>query len=178
MKSGFFSSMALIALLAACSGPIETRVHNAGSGVAPVGSYRVVQAPGDASDVQQMALAETIKALAAMGWTQSDKGQHLLSVAVAERPAQLGLAVKTGAEPQSLAVPKPVRLMQSCKDREYRVTVALVDGASGAMAYRGSAAEYHCREQLANVLPLMVDMAVQDMRNPGQQRALVRSGRE
>lgn len=177
MKFWIICSVVLTGLTA-CSGPIETRVQNAGSGVASAGSYRVAQAPGDPSDSQQMALAETIKALAGMGWNQSDNGKHLLSVAVAERPADLGLAIKTGAVAQPLATPKPERLMQSCKDREYRVTVALVDAATGAVTYRGSAAEFHCREQLANVLPLLVDHAVHDMHSPGQARSSVRQGRE
>lgn len=177
MKLWFICCLAICGL-AACSGPIETRLNNAGIGVAQAGSYRVVQAPGDQSDSQQMALAETIKALAGLGWTQSDSGRHLLSVAVAERPADLGLAIKAGTAAQPLATPKPQRIMQSCKDREYRVTVALVDAVSGAVAYRGSAAEFHCREQLANVLPLLVDHAVQDMGNPGQMRSVVRQGRE
>jgi hypothetical protein len=108
------------------------------------------------------------------GFTLDDAGVLQLHVAVSERDAAIALSSEKGA----IAKAKRRRPLQSCADKEYRLAVALTRISDGALVYRGSAAEYHCKVKLAQAMPALVDRVLADLAAPKGDYALTRSGVE
>lgn len=165
-----------IAGLTACSGPIETRIDTA-MPVAPAsGSTYFLSVPeGDAAPIQSRAAALLEPRLTAVGLTRTsdpEAAKYVVSLGVADRSADFGY--QSGG--QVIAMPKKKRALQSCVDREYRVTVAIMQVSDGAESYRGSAAEYHCKASLDDILPTLVDAALSGFTGQTGPRVELRQG--
>jgi hypothetical protein len=169
------------ALLSGCSGPIETRIMSAGV-AAPLSaeqSFRFAAAPDPLSEVQIAAQNLVTERLGSHGLRPGEPAQLVVTVAVADRPAAIGIVradPENGA--QTLASPKPRKPLQNCDDREHRVQLTIESAASGALHYRGAAAEYHCRARLSETLPLLVDAALADLGAPKGEWRQTRTGLE
>jgi hypothetical protein len=160
--------------LAACAGPVETRIDNTGQAGAVIGTY-VLAETGEAESPELLQARKLVAdRLAVKGLTASDTGTYHLEVTVSSRSAVLGLK----QEDRSLSGPKPKKPFQNCKDSEYRFGIALTRIVDGAEMYRGSAAEYHCRAGLEQTLPTLVNAALADLGAPKGQYVLKRKGRE
>ena len=168
--------LAGMSLLGACSGPIETRIDTAIPAAPAKGSTYLLSAPeGAAAPAQNDAVALLETRLTAQGLTRTadaEAAQYVVSLGVADRPADVGYSAG-GAE---LATPKKKRALQSCADREYRITVAIQNVADGAQSYRGSASEYHCKAKFADVMPLLLDAALSGFNGQTGARVEKRSG--
>ncbi len=166
--------LVLMSAVAACAGPIETRIDNVGQTGAVTGTYVFVETEQAESPDLLFARKLVAERLAAKGLSASDTGTLHLEVTVSSRSAILGL--KQGD--QALSNPKPKKPFQNCKDSEYRIGIALTRIADGVELYRGSAAEYHCQATLDDTLPGLVDAALADMGVPKGVYVLKRNGRE
>jgi hypothetical protein len=147
---------ALPLFLAACAGPIETRIDNAGlSSVEPTSFAIDSNAIGLVAGVQSKAAS----ILTDKGFRQSEKADLMLQVTVSDRPANL--ALQNGSVTLSPSASK-----KRCAKRDYRVGVMLVRLADGATYYRSTAAEFHCKLTLEQALAGLVSAALADVGNP------------
>ncbi|MFC4290869.1 hypothetical protein ACFOWX_00370 [Sphingorhabdus arenilitoris] len=155
--------LAIAALtLASCSTKIDTRVMSSGAQNAAAARYILVPPAQLASPAYDQAGALVTQKLSAMGYEAAQDGSLYLEVGIASRPASLALK-----EAGKLLGPASTKRGSSrCKWNEYRLTVALTRIADGAEIYRGAAGEYHCKENIETVLPLLVDAALADLGNP------------
>jgi hypothetical protein len=166
------TSFIALFLLASCSGPIETRISSTGPGVATptsiLGEKLEAAAPNAAA--RDMVAAK----LAERGFTLGDAGALQLHVAVSERDAAIAVAT----EKNEISKAKRRKPLQSCADKEYRLAVALTRISDGALVYRGSAAEYHCKATLAQAMPALADSALTDLAAPKGDHVVTRTGVE
>ena len=162
--------------LSACAGPIETRVVSCGAGV-PEAASILAEAPPN-SEVAASAHKLVTGRLAERGFGQSPAGALQLHIAFAERDAAIAVRTRSGDQWADVSAAKPKKPLQSCADREMRLTVTLTRIADGTELYRGSAAEYHCKAQAANVLPSLVDAALADLAGPKGAYRTMRQGLE
>jgi hypothetical protein len=145
--------LALILPLAACIGPIETRIDSKGLSPVEPAAFQM-----DA-DALPAAVPMVKAALEAKGFRVETGAALNVQVTLSDRPAEL--ALKEGA-----AVLSPAAGKQRCADREYRVGVTLTRIADGVAVYRGIAAEFHCKQTVEQVLPLLVSAALADLGSP------------
>lgn len=143
-------------LLAACAGPIETRVESMGQTSAQPASFAI---NADASGPAASAQSVVAKRLTEKGYRQSEVAELNLQVSVSDRPAVLGL--KTGN-----ATLAPDAGKKLCAKRDYRVGVVLTRIADGVTVYNSHASEFHCKQTLDQVLPSLINAAMADLGAP------------
>jgi len=155
------------ALLCACSGPIETRVLSAGTENLEPRGYMLSEKPTGASAEYALAQQLLRDGLAERGFVLQDQADALMTFTVSNRPANL--SVSTGQ--RKISAEKKNKPLQNCEDREYRVAMQLVAIADGEKLYAGEAAEYHCKATLAEALPAMAEILVDDIGSvPGKKK--------
>ena len=159
MGSRLLLSSILLLGLSSCVGPVETRVNSTGPGVGA--STIILQEALPVASTAAQARAAVIMLLADRGYRETQTGNVQLHVAFAERDAAI--------------VQKP---LQSCADREMRLAVTLTRITDGAELYRGTASEYHCKAQMAEVLPALVTAALADLSQPKGAYKIKRQGLE
>ena len=162
-------------LIAGCSQTVETRIMSKGQSTLVAGPFSLSE---NKTQTAELLAAQKLvsDALVSRGYAIAENGALHLEVSLAERPAELSLGTAVG--PASLAVAKRKKPLQSCKDREYRIGVALTRIADGALMYQSSAAEYHCNQTLADALPELVKAALADLGNPRGIYVVKRTGRD
>jgi hypothetical protein len=149
-------AVVLFAILAGCAGPIETRIDSAGLTPVEPTTYAIdAAAPELANEARNLAVA----ALAGKGFREASPAELSLQLTVADRPAQLSL--QNGTATLSSAAGR-----RKCADREYRVGIILTRISDGTVVHHAHAAEYHCKNPMAEVLPLLVDAALRDLGAP------------
>lgn len=162
--------------LAACAGPIETRIDTAIAVPPAKGStYLLSISEGPTASTQNDAAMLLDQRLTSQGLTRTmdaETAQYVVSLGLADRPADVGYS----AGGEALATPKKKRALQSCSDREYRVTIAIMQVADGMESYRGSASEYHCKANLADVMPHLMDSALSGFAGQNGARIETRNG--
>jgi hypothetical protein len=114
--------------------------------------------------------------MASKGFSLAKEAPLHLEITLDARPAALSLGGKDGAG--SLSPAKPKKPLQSCEDREYRLGVTLTKVGDGSEIYRGRAAEYHCKAEMADALPTLVSAALTDFGKPRGNYVVTRKGRE
>ena len=85
----------------------------------------------------------------------------LVDIALSDRPAEI--AITAGDGRSTVAAAKERKPLQSCADREHRISVVLFALPDGRKLYTGNAAEYHCSGTMAQSLPFLVDGALSGM---------------
>ena len=146
----------LFLLVSACIGPIETRVYSRGpNGAQPVSFAVDPDVLGPAVDAQKL----VVEALAAKGYRMAEMADVTLHVTLSDRPADLSLH-------SGPAVLASTSGKKRCAKREYRLGVTLTKIADGAVIYQSHAAEFHCKQTVEQVLPKLVDAALQDIGAP------------
>lgn len=158
---------AAVLALSACAGPIETRINTAVQEPPARGASYYLSVPEGPVGPMNAEAAKLLEArLASLGLSRIDdpeKAQYAAALTVADRPADMSYA----AADIALATAKKRRALQSCKDREVHVAFVLTRIADASSAYRGSAAEYHCKAQTAEVMPLLLDKALSGFSGEG-----------
>ncbi len=145
-----------VLLLVACAGPIETRINSTGSSSAAPTSFSVdPDVTGPAAGVQ----AKVIEYLGGHNFRLADNGALKLHVTVSDRPAELALQ----SDSKELAA---TGTKAKCAEREYRVGIVLTRIADGSDFYRASAAEFHCKLTMDEVLPVLIRAALADLGAP------------
>lgn len=146
-------TLALSLSLAACVGPIETRIDSSGETGARLTSFQA----DEAAAVEALPLVTA--ALTERGYRSDASGSLSLQVTVSDRPADL--ALKSGE-----AMLSPAKGKKRCAKREYRLGVVLTRLSDGVEIYRAHAAEFHCKLTLTEVLPVLVKSALADLGAP------------
>ena len=160
--------------LGACSGPIETRIVSSGPGVA--NPEYILQEEPPKADLPLRAHIAVMHQLADRGYMVSDTGSLKLDIAFAERDAQIAVFTKSGSDQAIIAPGKQKKALQSCADREMRLTVILTRIADGVELYRGNASEYHCKAKAEDVVPELVKAALVDLTKPKGAYSITRQG--
>jgi hypothetical protein len=163
------------ALVAGCSSMVETRVSSSGVQSPSAEAYMISTVDESSAELRD-AYKLVAKSMATRGFTLAKEAPLHLEITLDGRPAALSLGTKEG--PGSLSPAKKAKPLQSCADREYRLGVTLTKVSDGREIYLGRAAEYHCRAEIADVLPLLVDAALADFGKPRGTYVLKRKGRE
>lgn len=162
--------------LSACAGPVETRVNSSGPGVGA--STTILQEALPAAATAAQARAAVITLLADRGYRETQTGNIQLHVAFAERDAAISVKAKSADTVTDIATAKMHKPLQSCADREMRLAVTLTRITDGVELYRGTASEYHCKAQMAEVLPALVTAALADLSQPKGAYKITRQGLE
>jgi hypothetical protein len=170
------TTMAVIALcIAGCAHPIVTRISGTGVGVASSARLSFLVSEPDAPQIDPAARKALTDRLLAKGYTVVDSGDHLLDFSLSDRVATMGVR---GEAPGSwLSNTKAKRPFQPCANRVHRVTLVVVEQASGNIVYRGQAEEYHCKATLQDSVSALVDAVVVNMAKPLGMHVLTRKGR-
>jgi hypothetical protein len=153
------SSPILLLLISACVGPIETRVDSRGLNDAQPVS---ILADTDVAVISAEARRLVEQALFAKGFraaSESPKADVSLHVTLSDRPADLSL----NAGSDVLAPPSGKK---RCAKREYRLGLTMIKIADGTIFYKSNAAEFHCKQTVQQVLPMLVDAALKDIGSP------------
>lgn len=168
--------LAVMGLMTACSGPVETRISTAMPAAPEKGGTYFLSVPeGAAAPEQEAAITLLEQRLTAQGLTRtldSESAQYVVSLGVADRLADVGYTSGNA----TLAIPKQKRALQSCADREYRITLVIQKVADGTDAYQGSASEYHCKAKFVDAMPLLLDAALSGFNGQTGARIEKRSG--
>lgn len=151
-----------VCALASCTKKVDTRVASYGVGAIEARSFQPAIPDKTASAEILTAYRLVAEKLTSNGMKATENGEMLLEIGLSRRPAHIGMK-KPGA---ILAVPSAKKPSKKCPSREYRLSVALTRISDGAEQYRGYAGEYHCKHQLAEILPLLVDKAMADLKSP------------
>lgn len=173
----------VIALLTGCGGPVETRSETHSIAALPAQKiYALPEKPAQSNGAYKGAQELVVDGLAERGFSVSDTAPLLLQIALAERPADMSMMLGENESQRAIATAKLQKPLQSCNDREHRLTLTILDVASGAIAYRGTAAEYHCKGVIADSLPHLVEAALADLgaepSDAPRTNSVVRSGIE
>ena len=167
--------LALLLAPAACAGPVETRINAAGAGVAQGQPLMWAPLPVGTGEEAAQARAALGTALGTQGYRLIDDAPLMLTFGLSERPAHIGLATGQDA---ALSPHKRRRLLQSCADRMLRLSISIIDRASGETRYLGSAEEAHCRAGLGDALPRLSRMAVAEMARPSGEQVRFSAARD
>jgi hypothetical protein len=163
------------ALAAGCSSSIETRISS--SGVAsPKAEPYMISTVAETSPELRSAYKLVAASMAQKGFALAKEAPLHLEITLDARPATLSLGGKEGSD--SLSPAKEKKMLQSCEDREYRLGVTLTKVGDGSEIYRGRAAEYHCKVEVADALPTLVNAALADFGSPRGAYVVKRQGRE
>ena len=154
-------------ILAGCSGPIETRIETHSAALlAERDSFSFGEQPGEQSETYVQAENLVREALIAKNITASDTGNILVELSLSSRPADVAISVGEKDKEHQLAGKKEKKFLQRCRDVEHRLSIGLLDQATGQLVYRGHAAEYHCKGTLSQSLPHLVEAALSDFGSP------------
>lgn len=167
--------MTAVLIVSACSSGVETRITSSGVTSPKTEPYMISVLPNSSAALQS-GYTLVGERLAAKGFSAANEAPLHLELTVDERDASLALGSSAG--PQSLAVQKRKKPLQSCSDREFRLGVTLTRISDGVEIYRGRAAEYHCKMSVTEALPALVDAALADLGLPRGRYVVKRSARE
>jgi hypothetical protein len=159
--------------LAGCAPMAETRISSAGqSNVEKLG---FILAPADKTASSELTQGRSlvISKLQQLGFEQNDIGPYYLEIGVSARPASIAIleADKTVARANTK------RPSRKCPAQEYRVSLSLTRIADGAVMYRASSGEYHCKAALAATLSPLIDHAMADLGKPRGEYVVKTKGR-
>jgi len=101
--------------------------------------------------------------LAEKGFNNKDAAQMLIQIGLADRPASVAIFVGEDDEAVPIASEKERKPLQSCRDREHRLNITMIDQTNGTILYAGAASEYHCNGKIEASLPHLVKAALSGM---------------
>lgn len=165
IRSAFLLAMS-VAVLSGCSGPIETRVTTHSAAALPQPDQYSFGAASEQSNEHYKEARNLVdSALKRKGLRMADDAPMLVDIALAERPASISISVGEENDTAIVAAQKEKKPLQSCDDKEHRLTVSIVERATGQELYSGTAAEYHCKGAISDSLPHLVRGAMSDFGN-------------
>ncbi|MEM8919265.1 MAG: hypothetical protein AAGE37_10430 [Pseudomonadota bacterium] len=163
-------------LVAGCAGPIETRISTqAGAPLPDDRTYNFGSVAEQDNDLHKAAREMVDSALKSRGFRAVENAAILVDLTLADRPADISITVGEDTEQAVLAEVKQQKPLQSCKDREHRLTVTIADRVTGTSLYSGAAAEYHCKGTMAESLPHLVRGAMAEFGSGTGARQFVRT---
>ena len=132
-----------------------------GSGVGSLASVnRVSFGEGPAPAIEAVR-----KVLTSRGYQNAADAEFRVDVGLAKRAVEVGFRGEPGAADRSAAVealPEDRRL-DLCREHIFRLSVAIMDRRSGAIAYRGAAEEVRCGEPDAGNMLGLANVALHSL---------------
>ncbi|SIN66021.1 protein of unknown function [Parasphingorhabdus marina DSM 22363] len=163
-------------LVAGCAGPIETRIMTQAAAPLPdKQTYDFGSVAEQDNELYRAARELVDSALKSRGFRTAENASTLVDLTLADRPADIAIRVGEATQELVLADVKAQKPLQSCKDREHRLTITFADRVSGAMLYSGTAAEYHCKGTIEESLPHLVRGAMAEFGSGSGTRQFVRT---
>ncbi len=173
MKIFAVPSLALSCLLAsACTSPVITHISGSGAGLAPPVRLAILAAEADGAPTNKDLNRLIEKSLAARGYGLAEDGPFILDAAFGLRAGTIAVFGKDAQK--TLSPPQKKGFLSSCVKQVHRLTLSVLERASGAPVYQGAAEEAHCRDNAAESLPHLIDALAVDMAKPGVERWLPR----
>ena len=178
-----YSLLPIAILCSGCSGPIETRVQSAFSGQSSsFDSYHFSTITAPDSDITNLVEKHSREELEDKGFKESNQAPIVLSFSIADRPASIAILLGEDEKSHLVTDSKEHKIFQSCKDREHRLIVTMIQQDTGDQLYRGAASEYHCKAKLSQTIPHLVKAAFSDLGDKtgigDHQKVMVRRGLE
>ncbi|MEW4467471.1 hypothetical protein AB1K62_06545 [Parasphingorhabdus sp. JC815] len=154
----------IVAAVSGCVGPIETRIQTqAGPALPTKKIYSFTARPEQNSPAYQTARKIVAGVLESKNFVATEDAPIRVHIALANRPASIAMTTGENDKLNVIAEKKKRKLLQSCDDREHRLTITMVNILDGSAYYSGTAAEYHCKGSLEQSLPHLVDAALSDL---------------
>jgi hypothetical protein len=173
MKRFDISSLALVCLMmTACASPITTRISDAGPGLPPSSRLAILAPEADGAPLYPQLAGLMAKSLVARGYSVADDGAYILDVAFGTRPGDIAIFGKQPTLPMSASQKKSA--LSACKKQVHRLTVSVLERASGNAIYQGTAEQTHCNADASISLPQLVDSITADFAKPGGNRVVNR----
>ncbi|MEO0440082.1 MAG: hypothetical protein AAF067_04305 [Pseudomonadota bacterium] len=164
------------AFVAGCAGPIETRITTqAGAALPASQTYSFGSVSKQDNDLHKTARELVDSALKSRGYSSAENAAVLVDLTLADRPANIAITVGEDTEQAVLVDVKQQKPLQSCKDREHRLTISIADRVTGTSLYSGAAAEYHCKGTVEESLPHLVRGAMAEFGSGSGSRQFIRT---
>ncbi len=142
--------------------PIETHVNSSGETDPKMYAYQLGAETRSLDGVE--AQKAVVSALSVRGINPADNAPSRLDITFSTLPAALQLSVGEALAAQAkIRKPKPSK---KCDPVEYRLGVALTNISNGAVMYRSSASEYHCKGNETAIIPILSEAALKDLGSP------------
>jgi hypothetical protein len=175
-KAGSFCLFG-IWMLASCAPAITTQIESssvANTPIAPGNVVLILPAKIGPNAEWLSARDAVLGKLAAKGFSVAEPAAYSLEVTLASRPADLALATMRDGANVVLASGNGKKGAKNCVNNDYRINIALSRLSDGAMLYKGTASENHCKAPLGEVVPFLVDTAMNDFGSPKGTYAVTR----
>lgn len=148
----------LMSVLCACTSPVgrEGPMPPAGSTLADA-SFTLAPAPAAPDPAASEAVSLVRRALVAKGYREAPNGRYRLEIGLATAPLQVAVRGEREVAGSRGEARNPIVL---CRPRRYVLTAGMVDRVNGEVLFRNATAARHCGTSLEELLPRMVDAAV------------------
>jgi hypothetical protein len=171
-RMGNYSLALLCIVVAGCASPMATRLSTHGAGLTPAASLAILEAEPDGAPVDTALDILMKKSLIARGYSMSPDSAFILNMAFGIRPGGIGVFGTPTAAPLSSTQKKSG--LGKCKVHVHRLTLSVLERASGNPLYQGMAEETHCNALAANSLPHLIEALTVDLAKPGGDRVVTR----
>jgi hypothetical protein len=173
MKPMGLYSIALVCLLTAgCASSIAMRISSSGAGLNPSTRFAILKAEPDGAPADAT-LDDMLKTnLAKSGYILASDGDYVVSSAFGIRPGNIAVFGASSLPPLSSIQEKSG--LSKCKAHVHRLTISVLERATGESVYQGTAEETHCNTLAAYSLPQLVEALTNDLLKPGGARVLKR----
>jgi hypothetical protein len=157
-------------LISACASPAPTRIVGSGAGVAPPAGLAVLAADADGAPANSALTALAEKSLAARGYRLDPEGPYILDMAYGLRPGEIAVFAKPSAP--ALSPSQKKGFLSACKKQTHRLTLSVLERASGSSVYQGTAEEVHCQGKTTDSLERLLNALTADLAKPGGERVI------
>jgi hypothetical protein len=159
-------------LVAACAAPVATRLTTSGPGLAAPARLTMLAPEPDGAPANAALQALAEKSLATHGYSFVPEGAYFLDIGFSQRSADISVNARQPLVPISPSQKKS--FLSRCKKQVHRLTLSVIERASGASVYQGTAEETLCDTVTAESLPYLVEALTADLAKPGGERLLKR----
>jgi hypothetical protein len=158
-----------ICLLTGCAPAITTQIESSSAtntAIVPGNVVLLLPAKANPTAEWQAARDAVMAKFAAKGFGVAEPAVYTIEITLASRPADLALATKRDGANVVLANGNGKKGAKGCINSDYRINITLSRVMDGAMVYKGTASENHCKASLGFVVPFLVDAAMNDFGGP------------
>lgn len=163
--------------LSACAPALMTRIDSSGAPAQAItkgNAAIILPTKINITPEWQQARDAILANLQKKGVDVAEPATYSIEISLAARPADLSLATLGSTAGMEPIAPIGQKGGTKCVNNDYRLVVVLSRIADGTLLYKGSASEYHCKEKLAEIIPVLVDAAMRDFGNPKGNYTVIR----
>jgi hypothetical protein len=169
---GIYSIALTCLLISGCASPVVTRLSSSGAGLAKTARFAILEVEPDGAPADAPLEDLLNKNLAMSGYTLASDGEYILSSAFGIRPG--GIAIYGTPNLPPLSATQKKSGFGRCNVEVHRLTISVLERATGKSVYQGTAEETHCSAITANSLPYLTGALTSDLSKPGGNRVVKR----